>query len=335
MGLTVAVTGPTGEVGTSFIEALEGATGVDRILGMARRPFDPAARGWAKTRYRQGDVLDRTAVDALVEEADVVVHLAFLIMGSHAETSRVNLAGARTVFEATVAASRPSRLVYTSSVAAYGYHQDNPLPLTEDVPTRGSREHYYSRQKSESEALLREVTDGSGLEVYVLRPCIVAGPTATVLADSMPWNQAGPVVASLLRAGAGVAPVLKPLLPDPGVALQLVHPDDLAAAGTAAVLGRGTPGAYNVAGRGEVSLSEVARALGGRGVRVPHALAAAASATVSRAPWAPAMLEWVHVARTSVVMDTSRATRELGWTPRYTSREALTAMAEAVTGRRP
>ena len=33
---------------------------------MARRPFDPAAHGWTKTEYRQGDILDRDAVDDLV-----------------------------------------------------------------------------------------------------------------------------------------------------------------------------------------------------------------------------------------------------------------------------
>ena len=48
---------------------------------MARRPFDPASLGLRKTEYRQGNVLDRPALDALVAEADVVVHLAFIIMG--------------------------------------------------------------------------------------------------------------------------------------------------------------------------------------------------------------------------------------------------------------
>ena len=48
------------------------------------------------------------------------------------------------------------RLVYTSSVAAYGFHRDNPQPLTEDVPARGSDSHYYSAQKAEVEALLGE-----------------------------------------------------------------------------------------------------------------------------------------------------------------------------------
>lgn len=68
MGLTVAVTGPTGEIGISAVTALEREPAVDTIIGMARRPFDPASRGWQKTSYRQGDILDRTAVDALVAQ---------------------------------------------------------------------------------------------------------------------------------------------------------------------------------------------------------------------------------------------------------------------------
>ena len=54
------------------------------------------------------------------------------------------------------------RLVYTSSVAAYGFHDDNPDVLTEDIPPRGTRDFYYSAQKAELEALLDEVADGVG-----------------------------------------------------------------------------------------------------------------------------------------------------------------------------
>ncbi len=86
VGITVAVTGPTGEIGMSAVTALEREPAVDAIVGMARRPFDPAARGWQKTTYQQGDILDREAVDALVAQADVVVHLAFIIMGSREES---------------------------------------------------------------------------------------------------------------------------------------------------------------------------------------------------------------------------------------------------------
>src|ERR1700690_2952691 len=88
--LTVAVTGPTGEIGRAVVAALERSRQVGRILGMARRPFDPRERGWKKVVYRRGDVLDRRKVTRLVEEADVVVHLAFMIMGSAKASRRVN-----------------------------------------------------------------------------------------------------------------------------------------------------------------------------------------------------------------------------------------------------
>src|SRR5437867_2011039 len=90
-GLTVAVTGPTGEIGRAVVEALGRASEVGRIRGMARRPFDARAAGLRKLSYTRGDVLDREAVDGLVKDADVVVHLAFMIMGGAAESREVNL----------------------------------------------------------------------------------------------------------------------------------------------------------------------------------------------------------------------------------------------------
>src|SRR3954467_966867 len=81
--LTVAVTGPTGEIGRAFLKALDPHA---RVLGMARRPFDPAGLGLENTEYRRGDVLDADAVNALAKGADVLVHLAFIILGGREET---------------------------------------------------------------------------------------------------------------------------------------------------------------------------------------------------------------------------------------------------------
>jgi UDP-glucose 4-epimerase len=327
MSLRVAVTGPTGEIGISTIEALESHPDVAGIIGMARRPFDPAERGWSKTEYRQGDILDRDAVNALVAEVDVVVHLAFIIMGSREESARVNLEGTRNVFEATAAAQRPRRLVYTSSVAAYGYHADNPTPITEDVPPQGSAEHYYSEQKAACEAALNEITADSSLEVFVLRPCIVAGPKATALADAMPWNQ----LPSPIRRLTQSLPLPKPWLPDPGTPMQLVHHDDVASAVALAVTTTSAPaGAYNLAGDGVLSISDIADALGARPIRVPRAAAVATSEVISRLPFVPAALEWLHAGRTSVVMDVSKAKEQLRWKPRYSAAQTLSGLASAV-----
>jgi len=327
-GLTVAVTGPTGEIGRAAVEALDRAPEVKRIVGMARRPFDARGSGLRKLSYRRGDVLDALAVRDLVAGADAVVHLAFMIMGGAAESRRVNLEGSRNVFEAAVAADVP-RLVYTSSVAAYGFHRDNPQPLTEDVPARGSEYHYYSAQKAEVERMLARAVAGSGTASYVLRPCIVAGPSAPLLIDSLPYTQLserlpGPV-ASLLDG----VPILRPVLPDPGVPFQLVHHDDVASAIRAAVIGRGAPGAYNIAGSGRLTVRQLAEELGWYSIPIPELAVDAAADIVARLGFLPTQAQWIAAFREPVIMSTSKARRDLRWRPRHgalqTLRETITA----------
>lgn len=327
MALTVAVTGPTGEIGKPLLAALERSDAVGRVIGMARRPFDPASEGWAKAEYRQGDILDRAAVDRLVEDADVVVHLAFIIFGSHEETRRVNLEGTRNVFEAAAAAGT-GRLVYTSSVAAYGFHEENPLPLTEEIPPRGTESFYYSAQKAELEALLEEAIAPTEIETYVFRPCIVAGPRATMLVEqTLKQIEVGGRLPVVRRALTSL-PLLRPVLPDPGVPFQLVHHDDVADAIEAAIAGAGTPGVYNLAGPGEITMGDLARSLDWYSLPVPDLTVRLAAEAATRLSFLSAELEWAHALRVPVLMDTGAARRELGWDPVYDVRETLLQTVE-------
>lgn len=316
--LTVAVTGPTGDIGRAFLRACDRSRAVGRVLGMARRPFDPARQGLRKTEYRQGDVLSRDAVAALVDEADVVVHLAFIIIGGHEETRRVNLEGSRNVFQAAAASPRAQRLVYTSSVAAYGFHESNPQPLTEVVPARGTTRHYYSAQKAELEATLFESVAGSQLDSYVFRPCIVAGPDALAMLEAIPWP--------LRRSPVTV-------LPDPGTHFQVVHHDDVASALVAAVRGAGEPGVYNLAGPGELSAADLARELGWLRVPVPRATAKLAAAGTAL-PLVPAKAEWLNAFSVPVLMSYAKARKELRWKPRHDAEETLRATVAAARERR-
>jgi nucleoside-diphosphate-sugar epimerase len=329
-GLTVAITGPTGEIGRSVLASLERARGVAHVRGMARRVFDPHAHGWEKVVYQRGDVLDERSVAALVEGADVVIHLAFLIMGSASQSQRVNLDGSRNVFRAAVAAGA-KRLIYTSSVAAYGFHRDNPQPLTEEDPARGTDSHYYSSQKAEVEQLLARTLERSAVDAYVFRPCIVAGPNAPLLIDNIPYTQIserlpGPVV----RLLEGV-PVIKPVLPDPGVPFQLVHHNDVADAVRAATLGRGSPGVYNLAGAGELTIKVLARELGWFSVPVPDLAVGALAEIVSRLGFLPAQVQWISAFREPVIMDTAKARRELRWRPKH---DALQTLRETIAATR-
>jgi UDP-glucose 4-epimerase len=328
--LTVAVTGPTGDIGKAFIRALESEPSVGRVIGMARRPFDPALEGWTKTEYRQGDVLDRASVDALVADADVIVHLAFLIFGTAEQSREVNLQGSRNVFEAT-AASKAARLVYTSSVAAYGFHEENPDLLTEDIPASGTDEHPYSAQKAEVEEMLANITRYSELDVYVFRPCIVAGPTALALIEEIPYVQMGEKLPPAIRKLVGGIPLLRPVIPDPGLPFQLVHEDDVASALLAATIGSGSPGIYNLAGEGDLTMTDLARALGWYSVPIPEIAVDATISIVSKLPLMPARAAWLNAVRVPVLMDTSKAKQALGWDPKY---DALETLAETIQAAR-
>lgn len=330
--LTVAVTGPTGEIGKPFISALERAPEVERVIGMARRPFDLGKQAWEKVEYRRGDILDREAVDGLVEDADVVVHLAFVIVAGRGESSEINLNGSRNVFEAAAAAGA-KRLVYTSSVAAYGFHSDLPNRLTEDLPVRGTDRHPYSAHKAEVEAELAKALEGSQTDAYVFRPCIVAGPQATLLLDLIPLLALGQRIPGPIRWALGKVPELRPVLPDPGVSFQLVHQDDVAAALAAAVLGHGEPGIYNLAGPGELTVSDLAHELGWHAVPAPRIAVGAAAEAAARMPFLPAEAAWIETVRRPMLMNTSRAREKLHWMPHHDARETLRETIAAVRAR--
>jgi UDP-glucose 4-epimerase len=334
MGLTVAVTGPTGEIGGSLIDALEASAEVESVRGMARRPFDPAAAGWRKATYQRGDILDRGHLAELFDGADVAVHLAFAIFGDREEARRINLEGSRNVFEAAVEAG-VGRLVYASSVAAYGFHPENPQPLTEETPAIGSSRFYYSAQKAELEESLDEILAGSELGAYVFRPCIVAGPRATMLIEqTVGAVRLGDPAPRLRRHVLDRIPLLRPILPDAGVPLQLVHHDDVAAALAAAVEGKGDPGAYNLAGDGEIRIADIAGALGWRSVRVPRPALGVGTTVAGRLSFISPQLEWATALATSVLMDTTKAREQLGWAPRFDASETLmqTAVSARETG---
>src|SRR4029079_13039773 len=116
-----------------------------------------------------------------------------------------------------------------------------------------------------------------------------------------------------------------PVMPNPGTPFQLVHHDDVAAALVAATLGGAPPGAYNLPGEGTVTLGDLARALGWLSVPVPSPLVDAA-AFGANLPLMPNIFQWVSTPRWSVGMDTTRAKRDLGWEPRYSTRETLDAL---------
>jgi UDP-glucose 4-epimerase len=128
-------------------------------------------------------------------------------------------------------------------------------------------------------------------------------------------------------------PELRPVLPDPGVPFQLVHQDDVAVALAAAVLGHGEPGVYNLAGPGELTISDLAHELGWHAVPAPQLAVGAAAEAVALMPFLPDEAAWIEAVRRPMLMDTSRARRKLHWMPQHDARETLRETIAAVRSR--
>lgn len=317
--LQVAVTGPTGTFGTALMPLLQEDDRISRVVGIARRPFDPEGRGWTKMEYRRGDVRDVDALRTAFEDADVVVHLAFLILGGNKETtSAINVEGTLNAFRAAAEAGA-RRFVYASSIAAYGFHRDNPIGIQEDWATRPADRLFYAQEKAELEHLLQDAAEEHpGTELYLLRPPIVLGPDAVGAKVQLP--RALQAVADVVQKGVQHLPAVPAVVPD--LPVQLIHQDDVASALRLCAVGAGPAGAYNIAADDILSLVDVAREFGLAAVPVPGRPVAAAARAVAKLPL-PSVAQWVEALSHPAIMDTTKAKAELGWSPQYSALEAL------------
>ena len=308
--MRIVVTGATGNVGTSVLRALAQDERVEEIVGVARRLPE-----WAnpRTRWVSADV-ERDDLASTFKGADAVIHLAWLIQPSRdeAELARVNVHGSRKVFETAARAGVP-RLVYASSIGVY-----SPGPkdraVDESWPRDGIPSSFYARHKAETERILDSLEDE--LRIVRLRPALIFKREA---AAEIRRLFAGPLLPTpLLRPG------LIPLLPvTDRLVLQAVHSLDAGEAYRLAALDPNARGAYNVAADPVLDSQTLARTLRARPVKVPASVLRALADASWRAHLQPTPPGWLDMGLAVPVMDSRRARTELGWTPRYSSTEAL------------
>jgi nucleoside-diphosphate-sugar epimerase len=320
----VAVTGITGTIGLALGDALEADERVERVVGLARRPFDPAARGWRKTQFRPVDIRDSAVLEAAFTGADVVVHLAFSLAGvrqNRRQLDDVNVAGTEIAFRSARRAG-VSRFVQASSAAVYGI-EEHPLPIAEDAPVRPDPRHFYVEQKAHIEQLLREAAAAPGApQLSILRPVGVAGPHATV-SSGRAWPRS---LSSLAKFAFGAG--LRPPVPPPPAPMQFLHETDAADAFLRAALD-GPPGTYNVAPDDALEGTEVVRELGLPAMPAPVSARAAALGAAAHLPVPLPAWTWLQLLRVPYLLDTTAAKENLGWQPRHDSRQALAATRAA------
>jgi nucleoside-diphosphate-sugar epimerase len=328
---TVAVTGATGTIGRALLPFLEASPRIGSVIALASRPWDPHTDGFDKVEYRQVDVRDRRALKRALRGADVVVHLAFALYGLRqrsATLEEVNVAGSENVLAASRAAGA-RRFVYTSSAAVYGFGADRPPRVDETAPAERDARHFYVRHKVRVEqALVRRLKQARGLSWALFRPCAVVGPHAIGAAGHLVPEPLARALGALVTVGGAAG--LRPPVPAPPVPLQFVHERDVGQAIFRAVMAPRADGVYNLAGEGMVEPAEIPRLLGLRTLPVPRAATRATVGAAARLPYLSPGLGWTQLLTHPLELDTTRAERQLGWEPEFTSAEALAATRRAL-----
>jgi 1-acyl-sn-glycerol-3-phosphate acyltransferase/nucleoside-diphosphate-sugar epimerase len=224
-----------------------------------------------------------------------------------------DLDDARAVFAACRAVGVGRVILVGSAAVCEPSHQHAGLtPEPRSLPPRPRNR--LARRWVELEALAtREVSELAGAALTILR----AAPLAC--------RDSGELLPRLVAAR--LAPALAGY--DPSV--QLLAPEDLAEAVARAIESERpdpsdpTPAVYQIVPRGTVPVRAAIRLAGGRQVRIPWSLQRLARAALAPLGWA-AHADELAYARYPATVSGAKAARELGFTPRHTSAEAVLAM---------
>jgi ferritin-like metal-binding protein YciE/nucleoside-diphosphate-sugar epimerase len=319
--MKVVVTGATGNVGTSTVQALSESGEIDEIIGLARR-----APAWApaKTRWVEADILTAD-LNAIFAGADAVIHLAWAIQPSRDAVTleRINVEGSRRVFEAVAAAGVP-RLVHASSVGAYS-RGPKDREVDERWPTEGTPTSFYSRHKVAVERELdRFEADNPETRIVRLRPALIFKDEA---ANEIRRLFVGPFLPNFLLRLKFV-----PALPRVDrLRFQAVHSEDVGQAYLRAVLAD-VDGAFNIAAEPPLSPEEMAERIGVRSFPVPARVVRRLADLSWRMRLQPTPPGWLDMALNVPLMSSDRAREELGWEPRHSGVDALEELLAGMRG---
>lgn len=309
----IAITGAGGYIGQQLTAFLEKASWCERIIGtdIVAPETQPD-----KLHFEHQDIRDpKLAALWQARKVDTVVHLAFVLNPIHDEQKMfdINVNGTLNVLQAC-ADLNIGHIIVASSGTAYGAWPDNPQALKESDPIRLFPATFsYAHHKGIIEGHCQVyLTNHPETILNVVRPCIVYGPNA----DNFLTRFLNKLPVLMLADGC-----------DPD--LQFVHEADVAEF-FSLLIEKKTPGPFNVAGDGVVTLSEVGAMAGKRTLKIPKRLYSGIVGLLWRLR--------INIVETPAgivdyiaypwVLDTKRAKQKLGWQPTHTSKETLRIMLD-------
>ncbi len=214
--MKILITGGGGFLGFRLATALlaRGKLGGQAIGGITLLDgaFPPALPQDARLKAVQGDVSDPKVIASVcTPDTAAVFHLAAVVSGA-AEADfdlgmRVNLEGTRLLLEQMRKCARPPRLVFTSSVAAFG----GSLPPVLDDATIANPQTSYGTQKVIGEYLVSDLSRKGYIDGRSLRL-----PTIVVRAGK-PNAAASSFASGIIREPLNGAASECPVAPETGV----------------------------------------------------------------------------------------------------------------------
>ncbi len=292
----VLVTGGTGALGAATTKWLTRAG--QEVVVFARHEPSALPKG---ARFVKGDICDAESVRRGMDRCDTVVHLAWALSGSvtHAEAEPINIGGTRNVLQA-MSESGCQRLVFASSVTAYGAHANHPQPWLEDEKLAPAYGLVYEWQKAQAEALIVD----SGVEAVRVRPTVVVGRHA----HNAPANVYRQLAVPSLGGTAKI---------------QMIHHDDVGRFFAQACESTAV-GAVNLAADDVLTWAEVARLARRPAAPTPPRLVVPAVRAISRiARVARSAPELIDLFLHWPIADTTRLKEDFGFRLGYTSAEAI------------
>jgi UDP-glucose 4-epimerase len=309
------VTGAAGYVGRLCVAALSQRLDELSVLVALDWTEVDASERLDGVVYEQGDICDHALKDLFRKHGiDTVVHLASILRapkGAPADLAyRVDVLGTKNILEACED-SLATRLIVTSSGAAYGYHPDNPEWLDENDPLRGNDEFEYSKNKRLIETMLAQWREERPeLKQVVFRPGTIVGEDVHSPVTDLFEK---PVMLGIVGSESPFV---------------FIWDQDLVACLVDAVFSDKV-GIYNQAGDGSLTPREIARMLNKPYVPLPGSLVKAILWALKRLGLTENGPERVAFLRYRPVLSNRRLKEEYGYTPKLTSREAFELYARA------
>ncbi len=309
---TIAITGINSYFAGTVLPKLEADREIERIVGIDVTPWNG---GYKKVAFHRKDVRD-PEIGQLFQGVDTVMHLAFIVEEIHdkGRTHEINIKGSINVFQAA-AAQRVRKIIYTSSIASYGAHPDNPMGMTEEYPLVANVDSYYSSDKIAVERYLRDFeSDHPEIILTIFRPPVIVGPNLrNVFADFLGRK------ANFYIKGS-----------DP--LMQFLHEEDLGEALALAVK-KELPGVYNIAADGCMSLRQAYEIAGVRLIDLPVSWLKRLAKAFFALHLEKLSQGWVSLMEYPIIVNSEKFKKAAGWQPKYTTEEAFQDLLKSRRGR--